>query len=255
MDTFIPNESTIPTDPNYKNEQVIIHENDVGTRDNSDFAQRYELAQLQLQEMAKGSDIEVSIKDLIDIMTTLLEGIGEEEGSRSKTGSPTTEGGEELFTQSQILLSQLQKNEKVDDNLLVLFGLHEPFSYIVPSLRYQLGYSIQNDEECILHLKNLKSTLDNYFLSDSQPSRLAKPTSGSTNSVNSKSKKNKNKDKDCFSESTQFLDRLITFLSSKDGNFDVMDVMKLTTSSYLIKDDNLRNKCHDCVDYIESTTN
>ena len=205
MSTFTPEEP----------KKVDLDEN----IENSDkaFENAYLLAQSQLIAMSTTGDITFNSKELIDMLITFLESLEEDE---------------DLFKQAQELLDILRTNDinvlkaKDDkkselDPLLLLFEVFEPFAYIIPTLRYQLGFSVQNSEECILHLEKLKTI-------------IAQRAQGNE---------------------VQFLDRLIEFLKADDGEeLHESDLLALQGEIFKMSDMSQKTVYTDCIEYINTQT-
>ena len=171
-----------------------------------EYEKQYALAEMQLMMMAESGEITVNSEELVTMLILLLRNLKKDEN---------------LYQESRQLIPLLKKgNPSKDptDRLLLLFSVHQPFSYIVPTLRYQLGFSVQNDKECIMHLKNLKRML-----------------------------MEKNKEVD-------FIDRLIDFLTETNvgTEYDSSDLIKLNLELMGLPSSNDKTKFQDCAEYIEA---
>ena len=113
------------------------------------------------------------------------------------------------------------KNNEIDielDLLLRQLGTIVPYTMLVPSFRESLGLTIQNDEECVKSLLEIRQYLDN-------------------------------------EEEREIIDQIIEFVTSDEGELDsdivpVIDLMAMVESVPIDKFSVL----HNCIDYITEIT-
>lgn len=171
----------------------------------SNFEENHNLAQEQLNKMMENGEITENLDELLNVTIDLLKNLDEDE---------------DLYDEAQELIPLLKEKvipKEPTYTLLRHFEIFEPFSFIIPGLVYQLGFSIQNDEECIAHLENLKKIL----IEQKEP--------------------------------VIFLNGLISFLKNKEAEFNTSNLTALVLQGISFSDENSK-KCQECVEYITSIT-